>query len=280
MRSLRGRLVREGRYPSKGKFSGVNGDNFIDPSALAPGVNLHREAMLEAYRLVEIAPRAYQILVKGIFGFDLPDDLIGISISGIELSWDVRSPAARGACRVFWPAWRDSFPKPSCARMDEQAATLRAEFGRGEWAKLYKKHDELVRFEAVFNRSAASRRLRHAIRLGSVDDFASDLEALAGRPYERLVHAQENLVCEPTRDLAWVAGEFADCGRGHKIEPILRAFLHGEAFHHVGGRHERELKRLKERRHVRLVSRGRWRPAGALHRALRRHHYACSVGAG
>src|SRR5690606_36121990 len=76
-----------------------------------------------------------------------------------------------------------------------------------------------------------------------------------------------NMLCGRSGDLAWVAGEFAECG-GRKIELIFRAFLANEPFHHVARRHEREIARLKARGHVRLVARGLWRPCGAMHRAL------------
>lgn len=279
MRLLRDRLTADGLYRPRWPFTGVKGDNFVDPSALVRGVDLHAEAVAQAFRAVETARSAYRDLVENVFGFELADELVEVSVKKVELTWDAPTPAAPGCCGIFWPAWRDAMPNPSFEDKDDpEKPRLRAKFQLGEAAKLYTKHNELERFEAEIDGKAAAKRLGHSIRLSSPEEFAQDLEGLARRPYSSLLAAQANLVWDRRKDLAWVVGQLAKSG-GEKIELIARAFLNGEPFHHVGRSHERELARLKAKGLVRRVGRGLWRPDGAMQRALRRYHYARSLGA-
>jgi hypothetical protein len=294
MRRLRERLRTEGLYPMHYRVSGANGDNFIDPSALGAGVDLHARAMQELHlALVEVRER-YRSLIEPLFsGVRLDPDQVHVAISRIELTWDVPCKMARAMPILWQRAWCLGFPQASInfglfSAGDEvrlQDANegrdhfLRAETAKGDGCKMYTKHDNLIRFEEQLDNRRAGRMLGgRPIRLDTVENLAEDLEALAAPAYDALLAAQESL--QSNRVFDWIELFRGFHRAGKKADDILDAFLAGKHFHHVGETHCRELARLKRMGWARHVGRGLWAPGPMLHRSLKLLQCLRSCGEG
>lgn len=297
LRRIRTRFIKDGRYPANAKSPGARSDNFLDAAHLPPRIDLHAECLAELITVVDDARAAYQEAIWSLFGLTASPRDITVSISAIELCWDVPSLSAMSAATLWAPAWRDANRGASIGvgkpALDHEAlpsrrveatdhretdaingtGVLRADAADGGGLKLYAKHDRLLRFEAEFSRKRTSKLLGHRIRVDTSEHLASDLERLAEGAYRRLLAAQANLTCRRTLSLAGLIAAFLPSGDGERIRSLIEAFESGHKFHHVGRTHERILNRLKSAGLVEYLGRGVWAPMSVLHTTFKRVQY-------
>jgi hypothetical protein len=288
-RRLRDRLVREGMYPARHTPAGARGDNVIDPSAVAPGADLHALAMQELWVAMEDARRAYIALVAEVFGLALPG--ARVTLSQFELTWDAPCQIARCVPAAWRDAWdsafvgaavgvglvRDDDPvradlAPAVYHREPGAArgtkVLRLNGRRGACAKLYAKADGLVRFEAELTGKRARKMLGRAVRVDGLAALRADLETLGKKSWRALLKAQEFLADRRVLDLAELFDGFASAGSRGKVRPILQALAQGQPFHNRGGKWSLPLKKLRVRGWMRHDGSGYWVAAPTVARTL------------
>ncbi|MBZ0234420.1 MAG: hypothetical protein K8M05_18970 [Deltaproteobacteria bacterium] len=292
MRRLRARLVGRDAYPRDARFSGVLDDNFIDPTQVAPGVDLHAEAIAELMRVIASASHWCVAALAQVFGLTIDAQHVRVSLKSVELTWDAHCKHARAAPTLWFPHWRDSFlgagtgPGPIAVesprvRRNEMlpdaevramtgSCVLTAQFSKDERHKLYVKHDRLLRYESTYRAARTREILGRPVRLDAIENLADDLEVLGARAYPLLMAAQSALL-----DERWLASDeillaFMKAGRNpEKVVAIYRAFLVGDKFHNRGEGWSRELGRLRRMGFAKYVGHGFWAPTGQLRRTLR-----------
>jgi hypothetical protein len=265
---------------------------------------MHAESGQELERLLGEARVAYVEAVAGQFGVRLDAARVRVSVTRIELTWDVPCAIARVAPTLFWPAWQDAVlgagvgpglfdadDEPVRVRRTEatehrerEAAAgtgvLRADPAKGDGAKLYVKHDRLLRFEAELTGPRIRKLLGRGLRLDAPAALRSDLETLGARSYRLVLAAQASLTCEEFLSLGDLFDGLASAGTARKVKPIVEAFAAGSKFHNPGERWSAELGRLRRRGWAVHLGRGYWTAAGALARTLRRIRYVERLGDG
>ncbi len=277
-RRLRARLTAA-EYSEVSTGPGARDDNYVDPAYLAPGIDLHAEALCELLALASDARKHYIAAVAAVFGFKLDPIHVGVTVAQVELTWDRVCQLAAAVPTMMWPAWRDAFYGANRSVREVEATehretyaaagvrVLRADGVKGDGAKLYAKHNHLLRFEAELTGPRASEVLGHAVQLGSIEQLRSDLEPLAIEPYQRLLRAQANLTASMPV-VGDVVNAFFECGVPRKVKPILDRLLAGGHFHHEREEHYDELRRMKARGLVYHLARGYWAPTPAVARAF------------
>ena len=291
MRRLRRRLTESSQHRREDRAFGARSDNYIAPTRLPPGSDIHVEAIKELVTIIAEAKEQYTANIANVFGDALPPDKVHVTISKIELTWDVPTTLARGAATIWWPVWRDGFvgsgrglglDDSDPVRLRRTAATerrevdamggsgvLRADGPKGGGVKLYPKHERLLRFEAEFTSERARTVLGHPVRLDKIR-LARDLGRLAVGPYNALLAAQDNLLCTKVLSLTKLIGAFHPSKGWDKLRPIIEALEGGEVFHNPGERYSDVLAALRKKGLVKYLGGGDWGPTGPLQFTLRR----------
>ncbi|WP_242360060.1 hypothetical protein [Anaeromyxobacter sp. SG17] len=289
MRRLRARLIRDGLLPANLRFDGAHDDNFVEPTRVQPGVDLHALALAEFMTALTEAQRAYTETVLDWFGLALPGTRAGVV--SVELNWDVPCDVARHVPTGWWKPWSTglvgaarrigAFDDEDEPRVRTRAAvfrrepgaargstTLRADSTKGTGAKLYVKHNRLVRAEVTYQGRSARRILRHSIQTGTVEALESDLVCLARRFYEALLEAQQVLTDRPVLEFAAIHRAFHRAGSWRKVGHIVEALSAGEAFHNAAGRFSSPLVNLRKLGLVEYHGGGLWKATPELARAF------------
>ncbi|MGQ0507970.1 MAG: hypothetical protein ACT4TC_21920 [Myxococcaceae bacterium] len=277
LRRVRDRLTAEGKYFEPSLAPGATSANYVDRRYLATGIDLHRECLSELLALVKEVRTAYIYWFERIFGVPLSPDQVRVSVQKIELTFDVHSEIARHAITEFLHPWLETFvgagiktgffnrrgeKRPSMMKATGYENTFavrgtgvlfaRAHGKRRQSAKLYVKHDRLIRFEATYWRKRAWRVMRQrnknrrgaAIRLDTFTGLESDLRVLAEAPYRTLLATQEALVCDAPLDFPDLIARILPKGSA-KVVKIIRALYGGGPFHNKGEAYTKQLDRLR-----------------------------------
>lgn len=285
LRRVRDWLASIGHYTARISKRGGEAGNFIDPAHLAPGVDLHAEALTEVWDAIDDAKAAYAENVAELFGLALAPADVHATLHQVELTWDAPCRVARAAPTIFWPAWRSAFRgggrvagfSGDVLTVAERGATeareskapagttvLRADAAKGGGCKLYVKTGHTLRFEAEFTGERAEAILGRAVNLASPAKLRADLETLAIKPYSALLAAQEALASPDVLDIAEVITGFHEAGSARKVATIVRAFAAGAHFLNERRAHEKELTRLAKAGWAKHLGRGEWAPTPTL----------------
>lgn len=235
-------------------------DNYLDPRVLEPPQAQARcfDALKE---IVRSARGDYIRIVSGLFGADLAESDVLVSVNLIEIAWDALAPFHASLVPAFLArVWkrrldagrRDYHPKELARNKfsDGGDGVLKAEDGRGLVMKLYGKTADVARFEVQLTGDRAKGLTGRRLAPDDWDAFVESLRDIATQVYPHILAVQEEAAAPP---IVSVHEVFPLLGR----DPIDR-YIVGEllAGNRVKRRGQSDYRRLVALRSRGVVMRG------------------------
>jgi hypothetical protein len=179
-----------------------NVDNYLDPRVV-PAEIAHSECLDALDAVVHRERRDYTQIVSGLFGVDLGEGDVAVTVNSIELAWDVLVPYHAHLVPTFLAkAWKRRLNDGRRVFwLDEVSeggdGVLKAQDGQGLVLKMYAKTADVARFEVQLTgkraRELVGRRLAPDDRVGFVDV----LKAIAAQVFPRILAVQAEAVAPP-----------------------------------------------------------------------------------
>ena len=182
------RAIRSSLSASEQRRHDKKPDNYVDPRVI-PREKTHRDCLSLLKHWVEGRCVDYCSIVKNLWSIELSPHEILVSVNMMELAWDaVTEGGARLITKLFSEHWNRALADPKLAfelfRTEIAADGALRGFGReGEAVKLYRKAQDLVRFEVQFSKKNARKMLGHRLDPTSFSEFSKDLNDIASKAY-------------------------------------------------------------------------------------------------
>jgi len=189
------RAIRSSLSASELRRHDKKPDNYVDPRVI-PREKTHRDCLSILERWVEERSVDYCAIVKSLWGLELKPYEVLVSVNVMELAWDaVAEGGARLITKLLSEHWNRAFANSKLAfeifRTEIAADGSLRGFGRdGEALKLYRKAQDLVRFEVQFSKGNARKMLGHRLDPAAFAEFSVDLAEIASRAYASVLEVQ------------------------------------------------------------------------------------------
>lgn len=178
------------------------------------------------------------------FGIVVPPESVRVTVSHLELSWDIESPEARYLPKALRAGWESHLIGAYSSIDEDGVLALGARHRSGELHKFYIKLADLVRYEVVLR--ARSVWLKKA-RLNVTDPllFSRQITAIAADLYNHIIQVQamSDLVPPPEANpLALLLAITPKRSRA-KMEEVFRALLIDGELRNTNSRYRQEVAR-------------------------------------
>lgn len=181
--------------------------NYLEPRVVSRA-EAHKACMRYVDNWTRQSCEDYCAAVKNVWGFEADPSDVLVSINMIELTWDQRTHLGLAglASRLFWEPWKQTFGRSKevfqVDRLEYEAdGALKGIGENGEIIKLYRKTEDLLRFEAQLTKYHAKKILHRRLDPKNEQEFADGLEEIAGQVYGQLLKAQALAISPSTSSL-------------------------------------------------------------------------------
>jgi hypothetical protein len=171
--------------------------NYLEPRVVSRAKG-HEACLRYVNDWTHQACQDYCAITKNVLEFEVAPSDVLVSINMIELTWDQRTHQGLAglASRLFWEPWKQAFGRSKAVfqvdRLEYEAdGALKGIGGNGEIVKLYRKTEDLLRFEAQLTKHNAKKILGRRLDPKNEQEFAEGLKEIAEQVYGQLLKAQE-----------------------------------------------------------------------------------------
>jgi hypothetical protein len=247
-------------------------DNFVHPRAVR-GAELQRRIIEYVAELLRAAREDYVRLIHAVFGKTIPPSLVRVSISEIELAWDVASESGHLLLHAFYEAWTRTLEsarrqyvckgrikkKARCLGYRSSRGYLAANLGKEYRFKLYALPESVVRFECTLSKRAVKAAAGATWDLCDEHDLQRVLHDCSRHVYPFIVDVQNEVDLRRGAAVIDLAAVFCPGPRGSANREIFRQLFDSGRVHATDESIRRLLRLHAKSEVVVNAGRGYWR---------------------